>query len=219
MWFNWYFFRCWFQEKTLGLWPTVCRIFPHESRLRSRSQRTLRSIAAARYCTSAKQLKIGLGEMEEQTFDANGLALWYPPKTQKNTRWWFQRSFIFTPKIGEMIQFDDHIFQTGWFNHQLAHPFETTLKHTRVSQRIRIPIWNTLGFVGFTTWISSLKFHSFTEVWNQIQQKSYKNLTKNPQNHILLVEIPGSPDPNSLQICIPRPSMGLVYWPGFTLKN
>ena len=28
--------------------------------------------------------------------------------------------FIFTPKIGEVIQFDEHIFQTGWFNHQLV---------------------------------------------------------------------------------------------------
>ena len=28
--------------------------------------------------------------------------------------------FIFTPKIGEMIQFDEHIFQRAWFNHQLA---------------------------------------------------------------------------------------------------
>ena len=26
---------------------------------------------------------------------------------------------IFTPNLGEMIQFDDHIFQMGWFNHQL----------------------------------------------------------------------------------------------------
>ena len=27
--------------------------------------------------------------------------------------------WIFTPKIGEMIQFDEHLFQMGWFNHQL----------------------------------------------------------------------------------------------------
>ena len=27
---------------------------------------------------------------------------------------------IFTPKIGEVIQFDEHIFQMGWFNHQLV---------------------------------------------------------------------------------------------------
>jgi len=27
---------------------------------------------------------------------------------------------IFIPKIGELIQFDDHIFQMGWFNHQVA---------------------------------------------------------------------------------------------------
>ncbi len=28
--------------------------------------------------------------------------------------------FIFTPILGEMIQFDEHIFQRGWFNHQLV---------------------------------------------------------------------------------------------------
>jgi len=30
-----------------------------------------------------------------------------------------QRFFIFTPIPGEMIQIDEHIFQMGWFNHQL----------------------------------------------------------------------------------------------------
>ena len=30
-----------------------------------------------------------------------------------------QTFFIFIP--GEMIQFDEHIFQMGWFNHQPAH--------------------------------------------------------------------------------------------------
>ena len=30
------------------------------------------------------------------------------------------KHFLFTPRIfGEMIQFDEHIFQRGWFNHQL----------------------------------------------------------------------------------------------------
>ena len=29
------------------------------------------------------------------------------------------RFFMFTPIFGEMIQIDEHIFQTGWFNHQL----------------------------------------------------------------------------------------------------
>ena len=27
--------------------------------------------------------------------------------------------FIFNPNLGEIIQFDEHIFQMGWFNHQL----------------------------------------------------------------------------------------------------
>jgi len=26
---------------------------------------------------------------------------------------------MFIPKIGEDFQFDEHIFQMGWFNHQL----------------------------------------------------------------------------------------------------
>jgi len=26
--------------------------------------------------------------------------------------------FFFHPLLGEMIQFDEHIFQMGWFNHQ-----------------------------------------------------------------------------------------------------
>jgi len=33
-----------------------------------------------------------------------------------DSRWWFQICFMFTPKIGEMIHFDEHIFQMGWFN-------------------------------------------------------------------------------------------------------
>ena len=28
-------------------------------------------------------------------------------------------SSFFTPKIGEMIQFDEHLFSDGWFNHRL----------------------------------------------------------------------------------------------------
>ena len=31
--------------------------------------------------------------------------------------------FVFAPKIGEMIQFDEHIFQRGW-NHQLAKVYQ-----------------------------------------------------------------------------------------------
>ena len=35
--------------------------------------------------------------------------------------WWQLKEFLIViPKIGKMIQFDDHIFQMGWFNHQLA---------------------------------------------------------------------------------------------------
>ena len=35
------------------------------------------------------------------------------------SRWWKLKYFFFTPKIGEDSHFDEHIFQLGWFNHQL----------------------------------------------------------------------------------------------------
>ena len=35
-----------------------------------------------------------------------------------SSRWWFQR--YVTPIAGEMIQFDQHIFQMGGKNHQLV---------------------------------------------------------------------------------------------------
>jgi len=31
----------------------------------------------------------------------------------------FKDFLFFTPKLGENFQFDEHIFQRGWFNHQL----------------------------------------------------------------------------------------------------
>ena len=37
---------------------------------------------------------------------------------QKLSRWWFQTFFMFIPIWGKDSQFDDHIFQMGWFNHQ-----------------------------------------------------------------------------------------------------
>ena len=30
------------------------------------------------------------------------------------------KDFLFSPLPGEIIQFDEHIFQMGWFNHQLV---------------------------------------------------------------------------------------------------
>ena len=35
---------------------------------------------------------------------------------EKETGWWFQVLIIFTPILGEMIQFEEQIFRMGWFN-------------------------------------------------------------------------------------------------------
>ena len=61
-------------------------------------------------------------------------------------RWCFQIFFIFTPKIGEDFQFDDHIFQMGWFNKVSAlwvtfcYPRFVNLSGVLFSPRPRVPI-------------------------------------------------------------------------------
>ena len=35
------------------------------------------------------------------------------------TRWWQLKYCLFSPLFGEDSQFDEHIFQMGWFNHQV----------------------------------------------------------------------------------------------------
>ena len=43
----------------------------------------------------------------------------FPKKScKKKARWWFQVFFASSPLPGEMIHFDEHIFQMGWLNHQ-----------------------------------------------------------------------------------------------------
>ena len=38
---------------------------------------------------------------------------------RSDTRWWQLKDFLCLPLLGEMIQFDEHIFKMGW-NHQLG---------------------------------------------------------------------------------------------------
>ena len=41
-------------------------------------------------------------------------------KLDANVSWWWFHFFSFLSLFGEMLQFDEHIFQMGWFNHQLG---------------------------------------------------------------------------------------------------
>ena len=68
------------------------------------------------------------------------------------SRWWFQIVFMFTPILGEMIQFDDTIFQTGWFNHQLV----TDLSENVVSRHKTISHWK-LTPLNFCSWLTQLR--------------------------------------------------------------
>ena len=69
--------------------------------------------------------------------------------TMVTFRCWFQMFFIFTPKIGERIQFDEHIFQMGW-NHQLV---------TLFWQNFIFFWWYFEGFEGFVTFVKRCLIH------------------------------------------------------------
>ena len=45
-----------------------------------------------------------------------------------------RRWFIINPKNWGMIQFDEHMFQMGWFNHQLVMKRSMFLIHLRAFQ-------------------------------------------------------------------------------------
>ena len=47
---------------------------------------------------------------------------------RKVNRWWFETFLTYTPIPGEMIQFDDHIFQMGCFNHQPVKTSSETIR-------------------------------------------------------------------------------------------
>ena len=46
---------------------------------------------------------------------------------QISPRCWFQRFFIFTTIPGEMIQFDEHIFQRGWLKPPTSQDLDVSL--------------------------------------------------------------------------------------------
>ena len=56
--------------------------------------------------------------------------------------------FLFSPLLGEMIQFDEHIFQRGWFNHQL----ETVLFFKQDGLWVQLEVrWNNSTQSGYET--------------------------------------------------------------------
>ena len=52
--------------------------------------------------------------------DLNCETTWYGHGFGSTGRWWFQRFWIFISIWGRWTHFDEHIFQMGWFNHQLV---------------------------------------------------------------------------------------------------
>ena len=78
------------------------------------------------------------------------------------------KSFLFATLLGGMIQFDEHIFQMGWFNHQLEKgqinqqflrilaPF---LQHffAEKPHNLRFCQKNTIGFEDFKPWRPSFR--------------------------------------------------------------
>ena len=51
--------------------------------------------------------------------------------------------FFFSPILGEMIQFDEHIFEMGWFNHQLVVICNILMFDVHIQNRIVVPTKST----------------------------------------------------------------------------
>ena len=75
------------------------------------------------------------------SFSRTALSRWLPGKhgwicfvESLKIRWWQLKDFLCSPETwGRCTHFDDHIFQRGWFNHQLVEDsdhLEHTLKET-----------------------------------------------------------------------------------------
>ena len=58
--------------------------------------------------------------------------------------------FFFSPLFGEDSQFDEHIFQRGWFNHQLENPMNNLLGQ-----------WLNFKLFGITYLVGKIKFKLF----------------------------------------------------------
>ena len=57
--------------------------------------------------------------------------------------------FIFTPNLGEMTQFDEHIFQMGWFSHQLVTYYMKNRRNCAPKRKPDgLPSTRTLDFSG-----------------------------------------------------------------------
>ena len=83
-----------------------------------------------------------------------------------------------TPKIGEMIQFDQHTFQMGWFNHQLdqlgSNLFTPLRGRVRPHQAYKVSSKNTVFCAIFV--LVKEKTLVFTTFWQRQGRKSSKNI-------------------------------------------
>ena len=71
------------------------------------------------------------------------LELYDGPCKELYTGWWLQAFFVFTPNLGEMIQFGPIIFRRGWFNHQLVY----IISHTDFSSWLLDPEFGEARFI------------------------------------------------------------------------
>ena len=84
---------------------------------------------------------------------------------QFEARWWFKIYFFqFSPLFAEMIQFDEHIFQMGWFNHRLDQ-FE-------VMDSPKLPTQKSAKSPGLGSQVSSPFFFTTTEPFTVTFQDS-----------------------------------------------
>ena len=65
-------------------------------------------------------------------------------------RWWQLKYFLFSPLFGEGFQFDEHMFQMGWFNHQLGGS-----ESFYFDQSLANPTFLAAFYIGLRPWTST----------------------------------------------------------------
>ena len=118
--------NCWFSKDPLVSseitahdspipWPSLAKVasrnYPH--RRQRAFQHIIGSLGGRR---TRRMSRYGSHHRRPKMVEHSGF--W--ERTTCFPRWWQLKYFLFSPLPGEIIQFDEHIFPMGWFNHQLV---------------------------------------------------------------------------------------------------
>ena len=91
--------------------------------------------------------------------------------------------FLCSSLLGEMIQFDEHIFQMGWFNHKLEMLWYALPEKLSLHLKIGAAFWNLFSF-----WV--LAYFQGATCWRVTSWREWKGATPSAhlRKHVYIVD-------------------------------